>query len=81
MKVTINSELVYGMIEKYGAIGTCKRLTATGKEHIQSGFTKLWEKNRLDLTFEYLMLDKKYNKLFAGSEFEKNAQDRLNQFK
>lgn len=80
LNVKLNYNAIYDLIERYGSIGTPKRLISTGMESIQSGFIKLWEINRLDLTFESIILKDKYKVLFDEKIIEK-AKERLNKFK
>jgi|SRR5262245_13465021 len=45
------------MLERYGAVGTARRLFAEGEATAtprHSGFTKAWDAGRLDLTIEWL---------------------------
>lgn len=67
---------VYDLIERYGAIGTPKRLIATGVNNVQSGFLKLALAQRLDLTFEYIITKEKYKSLFDDKTI-KDAEKRL----
>jgi len=64
LKINLNYSGIYDLIERYGAIGTPKRLIATGINSIQSGFLKLALHQRLDLTFEYIITKEKYKSLF-----------------
>jgi PLD-like domain len=64
LKINLNYSGIYDLIERYGAIGTPKRLIATGINYIQSGFLKLALHERLDLTFEYIITKEKYKSLF-----------------
>jgi hypothetical protein len=80
LKINLNYDGVYDLIEKYGAIGTPKRLISTGLDSIQSGFVKLWEFKRLDLTFEYIITKEKYRSLF-DEKILSEAMKRLDKFK
>lgn len=80
LKVKLNYNGIYDLIEKYGAIGTPKRLIATGVDSIQSGFVKLWEIKRLDLTFEAIILKDKYKILFDDNTINE-ALKRIDKFK
>lgn len=60
----VNFDFVYKFIRDYGAIGAAKRLMNTGTDKIQSGFIKMWELNRMDLTFESIITKPKYKELF-----------------
>jgi hypothetical protein len=70
---------ILNFIENYGAIGACKRLMSTGLERIQSGFTKMWELNRMDLTFESIIVRDKYKYLFDEKTVNM-ATERLKKF-
>jgi len=72
----INSDYVISFIQTYGAIGAARRLIIEGKEKLQSGLTKLWEISKLNLSFEYIILQEKYKYLFED-EIIKKAKERL----
>ena len=76
----INFDFVYSFIKSYGAIGASKRLMLTGTDKIQSGFIKMWELGRMDLTFENIIIDKKFRFLF-DNEIIDIANKRLEKFK
>jgi hypothetical protein len=76
LNIDLNYSGIYDLIEKYGAIGTPKRLIATGIHNIQSGFVKLALHQRLDLTFEYIITKEKYKSLFDDKTIN-DAQKRL----
>ena len=80
LKIKLNYDGIYDLIEKYGAIGTPKRLVSTGIDSIQSGFVKLWEHKRLDLTFESIINQEKYKSLF-DEKIINEAVKRLEKFK
>lgn len=75
----INFDFVYSFIKSYGAIGASKRLMLTGTDKIQSGFMKMWELNRMDLTFESIIIDEKFKFLFDSKTIE-IANQRLEKF-
>ncbi|AWG22631.1 hypothetical protein FFWV33_14395 [Flavobacterium faecale] len=79
LNTKIKFELVYPLIKSYGAIGASKRLMLTGTDKIQSGFIKMWELNRMDLTFESIITKKKYQLLFDIKTLN-NAHERLQKF-
>ncbi|MCG2719880.1 MAG: hypothetical protein L6266_04075 [Nanoarchaeota archaeon] len=58
------------MLDDFGGLGTAKKLLA--KDDTSSGFTELYELDRLDLTVEALIIDnkEKYKKLFSDEEIE-----------
>lgn len=64
LNVKINFQFIFTFIKSYGAIGASKRLMLTGADNVQSGFIKLCELNRLDLTFESIIIKEKYKLLF-----------------
>jgi hypothetical protein len=76
LNIDLNYSGINDLIEKYGAIGTPKRLIATGIHNIQSGFVKLALHQRLDLTFEYIITKEKYKSLFDDKTIS-DAQKRL----
>jgi hypothetical protein len=65
-----------GMLSTYGGLGTAKRLLASSEVH--SGFTALYERGRLDLTVEALVVQPKFSELFTDDELDK-ARRRLDQ--
>ena len=62
------------MIDKYGGVGTAKRLLA--KEEIQEGLMKLWELQCLDHSMEALVIQERFRPLFSDREIAE-AQRRL----
>jgi phosphatidylserine/phosphatidylglycerophosphate/cardiolipin synthase-like enzyme len=72
----INSNNIISYIHNYGAIGGASRLINLGTEKLQSGFIKLWEIKRLDISFESIILQEKYRILFSKEILEK-ADKRL----
>jgi hypothetical protein len=65
-------------IHEQGAVGAAKRLMHTGIQKVQWGFKKLWENGRLDLTFEAVIVQEKYQSLFDAKTLQ-IAQKRLEQ--
>lgn len=65
------------MIERDGALPTAKHLIMSSRP--SSGFTKLWELKRLDLTVEALALREPWRGLFSVAELER-ADRRLEQY-
>lgn len=55
-KVGFNATRFLQMISEYGGYETACKLIA-GRDDV-SGFTELWDKNRLDLSMEYLVVHK-----------------------
>jgi hypothetical protein len=76
----INSTNVISYIHNYGAIGGASRLISVGTDKLHSGLLKLWEINRLDISFETIILKEKYQVLFEKNLLEK-AQERLDELK
>lgn len=66
-----------GMLAELGGLGTAKKLLAT--QVVSDGFTTLWERGRLDLTVEALVIRLEYRELFEDEEIER-ARRRLDQF-
>jgi hypothetical protein len=60
----INERIIENYIASYGAIGAANRLINAGTEMLHSGLIKLFEINRLDLSFEAIIQKEKYRKLF-----------------
>lgn len=79
LNAKINFDFVLTFIKSYGAIGATKRLMQTGIDKIQSGFIKMWELNRMDLTFESIIVNPKYSLLFDEQTI-KIAAERLKIF-
>jgi hypothetical protein len=80
LNAKINATNVISYISRYGAIGAASRLISYGTEKLHSGLLKLWEIDRLDLSFESIILKEKYRILFDNDTLEK-AQRRLNELK
>lgn len=72
----INKSTILDLLYRYGAIGTTRRLVKDGTDKIQSGLLKMYEINRLDLTFENIILKEKYRVLF-NEETINNAKEKL----
>ena len=62
------------MVGRLGGVETAKKLLQS--DDIEHGSTALWECGRLDLMFEYLVLQPKYAELFTDEEKEM-ARNRL----
>ncbi|SHM94734.1 GmrSD restriction endonuclease domain-containing protein [Cryptosporangium aurantiacum] len=65
------------MLAEDGGVETAKRLLASAT--VSTGFTALWQKGRLDLTVEALVLDPRFAGLFTAEELDA-ARSRLAQF-
>lgn len=62
------------MLHEIGGLGTAHLLL--GGSTVSSGFTALWEKGRLDLTVENVVLRPEFQALFTDDELD-NARSRL----
>ncbi|GAA4735958.1 phospholipase D-like domain-containing protein [Flavisolibacter ginsenosidimutans] len=76
----VDKHIILNQIYRYGAIGAANRLIKEGTEKLHSGFIKLYDVNRLDLTIESIILKEKYRILFSHDILEK-AQQRLDKLK
>jgi hypothetical protein len=65
------------MLAEDGGVETAKRLLASAT--VSTGFTSLWNRGRLDLTVEALVLDPRFVGLFSPDELD-TARGRLAQF-
>ena len=54
------------MVTQYGALGAARRLLAAPA--VSDGFVTLWERQRLDLAVETLVLDERFAHLFTDEE-------------
>ena len=62
----------YQMLIEHGGVETARRLLP----QMSDGFTELWQRNRLDLTVEALVLQPRWASLFSENE-RRMARDRL----
>jgi hypothetical protein len=65
-----------GMLSSYGGLGTAQRLLASTE--ISTGFATLYERGRLDLTVEAVVVQPKFAGLFTDEEIQ-IARQRLAQ--
>ena len=65
-----------GMLSNYGGLGTAQRLLASTE--VSTGFATLYERGRLDLTVEALVIQSKFASLFTDEEID-IARQRLDQ--
>jgi hypothetical protein len=72
-----NATYFLSMLAEYGGMGTAHRLLAG--RNISDGFSALWERRRLDLTVEALVLQTGYAELFSDEELE-TARRRLEDY-
>lgn len=54
------------MLATLGGVGTARRLLHS--HDLPSGFTTLWERGRLDLTIEALVVQPQFRDLFTADE-------------
>lgn len=66
----------FTMLSEHGGLGTAHRLLASSE--VSSGFTALYERGRLDLTVEAVVVKPEFASLFSEDEIE-IAQQRLDQ--
>jgi hypothetical protein len=73
-----NAKIFIQMVATDGGLITAKRLINSNT--ISDGYTALWERNRLDLTVEAMVLEtEKYHSLFTPQELE-ICRNRLAQY-
>ncbi|MCH9733551.1 MAG: DUF262 domain-containing protein [Actinomycetia bacterium] len=72
-----NASYFLSMLSQYGPQETAHRLLASAA--ISDGFAELWERGRLDLTVEAIVVEPQFSKLFSEGEIAV-AQRRLEQF-
>lgn len=65
------------MVGRHGGVETARKLLQSDDN--EYGSKALWECGRLDLMFEYLVLQPKYAELFTDDEKEK-ARNRLKKY-
>lgn len=61
-----NATRFFQMLGDHGGVETARRLLP----HMSDGFTQLWQRNRLDLTVESLILRPQWHDLFSHDERE-----------
>ncbi|MCY9784219.1 DUF262 domain-containing protein [Nocardiopsis sp. EMB25] len=66
-----------GMLSELGPLGTARKLL--NAPAVSDGFANLWERGRLDLTVEALVLRPEFEALFTAEELDR-ARTRLAQF-
>lgn len=72
-----NASYFLSMLAQHGPVETAHRLWASAA--ISDGFAELWERGRLDLTVEAIVVDPKFSELFTPEEIDV-ARKRLQQF-
>jgi len=73
-----NATRYLGMLLDHGGLKTAKILI--NASNVSDGYTALWERHRLDLTIEALILDPEWNELFTDQERD-IARKRLIEYK
>lgn len=73
-----NASYFLSMLSQYGPQETAHKLLASPA--MSDGFAELWERGRLDLTVEALVLEPQFAELFSEDEID-NARRRLDQFR
>ena len=76
-EVHYNATRFLQMLHEHRGIRTAQILL--GAADVSDGYTSLWERGRLDLTVEALILDPHWNDLFTDEE-RQIARDRLQQY-
>ncbi|MCL2753075.1 MAG: hypothetical protein FWE44_02890 [Defluviitaleaceae bacterium] len=71
-KLGYNPNYAQQMVSEYGVIQAVKKLINSDKP--SSGFAKLWELKRLELSFEAHVLRDEYSTLFTDEERKKCRQ-------
>ena len=72
-----NATRFLGMVAERGGLETARYLLHVTT--VSDGYTALWERGRLDLTVEAMMLDPKWEPLFNDNE-RRIAVDRLRKY-
>lgn len=72
-----NATYFLEMLHQYGGVQTAHRLLASSS--VSAGFMALWERKRLDLTVESVVLRKEFQALFDDEELE-TARRRLRDY-
>jgi len=65
------------MLHEHGGLGTAQMLLYA--KNVSEGYAALWERGRLDLTVESLILDKRWNEFFTDDD-RAIARKRLEQY-
>ena len=69
-----NASRFLQMLSEQGGVATARQLLHSA--HVSDGFTALWERRRLDLAVEAVVLQPEYEGLFSDDERE-IARERL----
>ena len=73
-----NATRFFQMLNEHRGLETARILLHA--PHVSDGYTSLWERGRLDLTVEALILERKWNQLFSNQE-RRIALNRLEEYK
>lgn len=74
-----SATVFHRMLSEHRGLETARRLI--NDKTVSDGYTALWERGRLDLTVEALVIDNpKWHSLFTASELEQ-ARKRLNEYR
>lgn len=77
-EVKYNATLFFEMLNRHGGVETAHRLLSTKEP--STGYTKLWELKKLNLSVEAVIWDnKEYHSLFSNEELE-TAKKRLENY-
>lgn len=76
-EVGYNSTRVLQMMFEHGGFETAHTLLATS--NVSEGYTAMWERGRLDLTVEALVLEDRFSQLFTDEQLS-TARTRLEQY-
>jgi hypothetical protein len=68
-KLNYEPRIFMNMIDKRGMVDAVKRLVNSPK--VSSGFTRLWELHRLDLSMENIIQEPEWHDLFTEEERRK----------
>jgi len=72
-----NAAYFLQMVEEAGGLEAARKLLSAGS--VSSGFSALWEKGRLDLSVEAVVLQDRFAGLFTEEELD-IARDRLAEY-
>ena len=76
-EVNYNATYFLGMVAEHGGLATARKLLQATA--VSDGFAALWERGRLDLSVEAVVLQPRFASLFSDAE-RLTAQRRLDQF-
>lgn len=76
-EVGYNATAYLRMLADHGGLGTAKRLLASSS--VSDGFVALWERGRIDLAVENVVLRPEFASLFTDEELD-IARDRLREY-